>query len=117
MANEYGENALVQGTAADILRDTLGWDVVYAHNAETFGENGTLGRKDAREVILWREFRAALRKLNPWITDAQISEARKALEHTLGTASALQINEETQTSQKRRLNVNRQKMRHKTGIL
>ena len=94
MANEYGENELVQGTAADILHDQLEWDVVYAHNAETFGENGTLGRMDAHEVVLWREFRAALRKLNPWITAAQIDEARKALESSLFTASALQVNEE-----------------------
>ena len=94
MANEYGENELVQGTAADILHDQLEWDVVYAHNSETFGENGMLGRMDAHEVILWREFRAALRKLNPWITDAQIDEARKALETSLSTASALQVNEE-----------------------
>ena len=94
MANEYGENGLVQGTAADILHDQLEWDVVYAHNSETFGENGTLGRMDAHEVILWRDFRAALRKLNPWITAAQIDEARKALEVHLSTASALQVNEE-----------------------
>ena len=94
MANEYGENELVQGTAADILHDQLEWDVVYAHNSETFGENGMLGRMDAHEVILWREFRAALRRLNPWMTAAQIEEARKALETSLSTASALQVNEE-----------------------
>jgi hypothetical protein len=32
----------------------LGWDTVYAYNDETFGLEGTLGRKDDREVVLTR---------------------------------------------------------------
>lgn len=41
-----------------------------------------------------RFFRAALKKLNPWITLAQIDEAQKKSESHLSTASLLQINEE-----------------------
>ena len=52
------------------MHDELGWDVVFAYNQEVLGENGTLGRKDYHEIVLWRYFNQALKKLNPWITDA-----------------------------------------------
>jgi len=42
----YTEDVLVQQTAADYLRDQLGWESVYAYNEETFGLEGTLDRKD-----------------------------------------------------------------------
>ena len=94
MKYEYSENEFVQGSAADLLHDELGWDVVFAYNTEVLGENGTLGRKDYHEIVLWRYVDAALRKLNPWITDTQIMEARQALSSHLSSASLLQINEE-----------------------
>jgi hypothetical protein len=43
---------------------------------------------------LWRYFNQALKKLNPWINDAQITEARQTLSSYLSSASLLQINEE-----------------------
>ena len=79
MSYEYSENILVQESAAALLHDELGWDVVTAYNQETLGENGTLGRKSYREIVLWRYFRQALRELNPWIIDTQIEEACKTL--------------------------------------
>ncbi len=94
MKYEYSENVLVQDSAADLMHDELGWDVVYAYNTEVLGENGTLGRKDYHEIVLWRYFNAALKKLNPWITDHQIAEARQTLSSYLSSASLLQINEE-----------------------
>lgn len=94
MKYEYSENVLVQDSAAALMHDELGWDVVYAYNTEVLGENGTLGRKDYHEIVLWRYFKQALRKLNPWITDAQISEACQTLSSYLSSASLLQINEE-----------------------
>ncbi len=94
MKYEYSENVLVQDSAADLMHDELGWDVVYAYNTEVLGENGTLGRKDYHEIVLWRYFNAALKKLNPWITDVQITEARQTLSSYLSSASLLQINEE-----------------------
>lgn len=94
MSYDYSENILVQESAAALLHDELGWDVVLAYNQEVLGEDGTLGRKSYREIVLWRYFRQSLRELNPWITDAQIEEACKSLDAHLSSASLLQINEE-----------------------
>ena len=86
MSYDYSENILVQESAATLLHDELGWDVVLAYNQETLGENGTLGRKNHHEIVLWRYFRQSLRELNPWITDAQIAEACKVLDAHLASA-------------------------------
>ena len=94
MSYDYSENVLVQDSAAALLHDELGWEVVYAYNQEVLGENGTLGRKSYREIILWRYFRQALKRLNPWITDQQVEEACKTLSFHLSSSSLLQINEE-----------------------
>ncbi|MBR6228320.1 MAG: type I restriction endonuclease subunit R [Eubacterium sp.] len=94
MKYEYSENVLVQDSAAALMHDELGWDVVFAYNQEVLGEDGTLGRKDYQEIVLWRYFDEALRKLNPWINDAQITEAHQVLSSYLSSASLLQINEE-----------------------
>ena len=94
MKYEYSENVLVQDSAAALMKDELGWDVVYAYNKEILGENGTLGRKSYHEIVLWRFFNAALKRLNPWITDAQLAEARQILSSYMSSESLLQINEE-----------------------
>ena len=94
MSYDYSENILVQEAAGNLLRDELGWDVVYAYNREVLGEKGTLGRTSYKEILLKRDLSAALRKFNPWITPAQISEAIGMLEQRLSTASLLQVNEE-----------------------
>lgn len=44
--------------------------------------------------MLLRYFHEALKKLNPWMNESQISEAQKALENRLSTSSPLQVNEE-----------------------
>ena len=93
MSYEYSENVLVQDSAATLLHDELGWGVVYAYNQETLGPNGTLGRKDYREIVLWRSVRKALQKLNPWMNEAQIQEACDALDGHLASDSLLQTNE------------------------
>lgn len=59
------EDRLVQATFAKHLHDVLGWESVYAYNAETFGPDGTLGRASEREVVLVRDLRAAVERLNP----------------------------------------------------
>ena len=94
MTYDYSENILVQESAGHLMRDELGWDVKFAYNTEVLGENGTFGRKSYKEILLVRYFRAALKKLNPWITDSQISEAQNVLEGHLSTSSPMQINEE-----------------------
>lgn len=94
MSYDYSENILVQKSAGDLLRDELGWDVQFAYNTEVLGKNGTFGRASYHEILLTRYFQNALRRLNPWMTDSQLSEAQKTLESRLSTASLLQVNEE-----------------------
>ena len=94
MSYDYSENILVQKSAGDLLRDELGWDVQFAYNTELLGKNGTFGRTSYHEILLTRYFQNALRRLNPWMTDSQLSEAQKTLENRLSTASLLQVNEE-----------------------
>ena len=53
------EDRLVPQTFADHFRDRLGWESVYAYNAETFGPQGTLGRTSERDVVLLRDLRTA----------------------------------------------------------
>ena len=94
MSCDYSENILVQESAGNLLRDELGWDVRFAYNTEVLGENGTFGRENYKEILLLRYFHEALKTLNPWINESQISEAQKALENRLSTSSPLQVNEE-----------------------
>ena len=94
MSYDYSENILVQESAANLLQNELGWQVEFAYNKEVLGEQGTFGRRDYHEILLIRYFQAALKKLNPWMTQAQVDEAQKKLESHLSTASLMQINEE-----------------------
>jgi len=70
------EDRLVQQTFAEHLEKVLGWESVYAYNAETFGPNGTLGCISERDVVLVRDLRAALVRLNP---DLPASAAREGV--------------------------------------
>ena len=79
MSYDYSENILVQNSAGDLLRDTLGWEVQFAYNAEALGEGGTLGRKSYREIVLTRHLREALFRLNRWLTEETCDAAMKAL--------------------------------------
>ena len=74
-----GEDRLVQATFAAHLRDTLGWESVYAFNDENFGPGGTLGRKDTTKAVLIRDLRAALERLNPDLPPSAIADALRAL--------------------------------------
>ena len=94
MSYEYSENTLVQESAGHLLHDELGWEVYYAYNTEKLGVNGTFGRKSYREIVLWRYFKDAVFKLNPWLTESVYEDAVKKLEHHLNSASLMQINEE-----------------------
>lgn len=94
MSYDYSENILVQESAGNLLHDELGWNVIYAYNAETLGKNGTLGRESYKEILLTRSFQYALKRLNPWINQSQILEAQSTFETHLSTSSLLQVNEE-----------------------
>ena len=73
------EDRLVQATFAEHLERVLGWDSVYAWNEETFGRGGTLGRADTKQVVLSRDLRAALKRLNPELPTTAIDDAIRAL--------------------------------------
>jgi len=73
------EDRLVQATFAEHLEQVLGWDSVYAWNAETFGTDGTLGRADTRQAVLTRDLRAALERLNPDLPASAIADAVRDL--------------------------------------
>jgi len=88
------EDRLVQRTFAEYMRDRLGWESVYAWNTETFGPDGTLGRASEREVILTRDLRAALHRLNPTLPQRAIEDAIHALTRYDFSRSTLQHNQE-----------------------
>jgi len=88
------EDRLVQKTFADHLRDELGWESIYAWNAETFGPESMLGRTDSREVVLTRDLRAALERLNPQLPPAAIAEGVQKLTRHDFSRSLLQHNQE-----------------------
>lgn len=92
MSGTYTEDTLVQQTTTEYLHDVLGWDTVYAYNDETFGPEGTLGRKDDREVVLSRYLGEALVKFNPNPPQRACQEAVKLLLEYSVTQSTLHIN-------------------------
>lgn len=92
--NEYCENISVRDAAGTCLEQDLGWEVAFAHNTEKLGINGTFGRTSEREILLVREVKAALKRLNPWMTPKMQEEAVQKLKSYVSTASPLQINEE-----------------------
>jgi type I restriction enzyme R subunit len=88
------EDRLVQQTFADHLRDRLGWESVYAYNAETFGPQGTLGRASEREVVLLRDLRAALARLNPDLPESAREQAIEKITRIDFARSLIQHNRE-----------------------
>lgn len=94
MSHDYSEEKLVQDSACDVLQNKLGWKVAYAYNFEQLGVGGTFGRTSYKEVLLTREIRKVLKRLNPWINEQQIVEAITKLTRRISTASLIQINEE-----------------------
>lgn len=93
MSYEYSENILVQESAGNVLKDKLGWDVVYAYNTEKLGINGTLGRTSYREIVLKRYLREALLCNNEWLTEEQCTDAIKTLCAYTNSETLMQINE------------------------
>lgn len=87
------EDRLVQTTFAEHLERELGWDNVYAWNDETFGPNGTLGRNDTRDVVLARDLRGAIQRLNPELPPTAVEEAITKLTQHDHTRSLLAHNQ------------------------
>ncbi|MBO6506797.1 MAG: type I restriction endonuclease subunit R, partial [Kordiimonadaceae bacterium] len=91
---DFTEDRLAQETLASYLQDELGWDNVFAFNTETFGPEGTLGRKSDRDVVLTRHLGEALVRLNPGLPDEAYSSALRQITDTLGFQSIVQTNRE-----------------------
>jgi len=77
--NDYTEDRLAQETLASYLQSELGWDNVFAFNTETFGPEGTLGRKSDREVALTRYVGEALVRLNPGLPNEAYAHAARLM--------------------------------------
>ena len=92
--NINSEDRAVQKTFADFLEQELGWENVYAWNKETFGPEGTLGRTDTREVVLRRDLRSALGRLNSQLPEAAIEDAVRQMTDYDFSRSMLQHNQE-----------------------
>lgn len=86
------EDTLVQQTTADYLRDTLGWEVVFAYNEETFGPEGTLGRKSDREVALTRTLGEKLMQFNPGLPEDAYRDALRQISEASAAQSPLSLN-------------------------
>lgn len=94
----FNEDTLAQETTANYLRDHLGWDSVFAYNNETFGKEGTFGRKDETEVVLTRYLGEALMQLNPGLpAEAYQSAIRKITEATVSQSLLLTNRERYET--------------------
>jgi len=88
------EDRLVQQTFAAHLEKVLGWESVYAYKSETFGPNGTLGRMSERDVVLVRDLRAALERLNPDLPASAHEQAIEKLTRIDFARSLVQHNRE-----------------------
>jgi type I restriction enzyme, R subunit len=91
----HSEDRLVQATFANHLRDVLGWESVYAHDKETFGPAGTLGRASERDVVLVRDLRAAVDRLNPDLPESARAAAVEQLTRVDAARSLIQHNKDS----------------------
>ena len=90
--SSYTEDNLVQQTTANYLEHKLDWESVYAHNTETFGPDGTLGRADESEVVLTRYLRRALQTYNPDLPSEAYENAIREIIQASAAVSTLQTN-------------------------
>ncbi|MCP5447049.1 MAG: type I restriction endonuclease subunit R [Chromatiaceae bacterium] len=94
LPSNFSEATLVQQTTADYLEMELGWESVYAHNNETFGPEGTLGRASDREVVLVRPLREKLVQLNPDLPAEAYDDAVRQIVATVASQTLLATNRE-----------------------
>ena len=94
MPPRYNEDTLVQKTTADYLQDALAWEVVYAYNDETFGPEGTLGRRNDREVVLTRDLGEKLIQFNPGLPEDAYREALRQIAEWSTAQSPLALNQD-----------------------
>ena len=92
MSYEYSEDHLIEQTAIDLFFHKLGWDTLYAYNKETYGEDGTLCRKNAKEVVLKKIFIEKLKQFNPNLPEQAYNSAYEKVIEESSTKSLEEIN-------------------------
>lgn len=92
MTEEYSEDNLIEKTAIDLFFHQLGWDTLVAYNKETFGESGTLGRVNKKEVVLKKIFLAKIKEFNPHLPPQAYQQAYEKLTAESSTKSLAEIN-------------------------
>jgi type I restriction enzyme, R subunit len=92
--NDFTEDQLVQTTMANYLHDVHGWRSVMAWNRETFGPDGTLGRRSDKDVVLTRYLSEALVKLNPGLPEVAYKQALREITDIFGSQSLIRINQD-----------------------
>lgn len=117
MANDYTEDKLIQKSTAALMENELGWTSIMAWDAEVLGANGTLGRITHHEVLLVRHFKAALKSLNPWITETQLNQAVDRMTEHISSQTLMQINEEKYSYIRDGVPVSRQKPNGETEVV
>lgn len=93
-ANAYSEDQMIQAGTANFFTEHLGWRSIYAFDREDYGPASLLGRSHRGEVVLVRELRQALKKLNPKAPPAAIEAAISQLVADDAGKSLCQINED-----------------------
>lgn len=94
ITNINSEDRAVQETFADYLEHQLGWDSLYAWNQEDFGSNSLLGRSNEQDIVLTRDLREALDRLNPDLPDTALDDAVRKLTQTSFSRDTTQHNQE-----------------------
>src|SRR6266496_2247616 len=91
-SHEYTEDALIEQPAIELL-DELGWEPANLFR-ETFGLDGTEGRKNNREMILTRRLLAKLKEFNPNLPDDAYNQAIEALIRDRSAMISVNANQE-----------------------
>lgn len=78
-ASAYSEDQMLQAGTAEFFEEHLGWTTEFAFDREDYGPASLLGRSHRGEVVLVRELRKALHRLNPK-APIQIEPAKDAKE-------------------------------------
>ncbi|MCW7498456.1 type I restriction endonuclease subunit R [Leptospira levettii] len=91
MNNEYSEDVLIEQTAISLFLK-LGWETTIAYNSETFGQNGSLGRENKKDVLLKKIFLDKLKEINPNLPKSAYQKALENLTEENITKSLSEIN-------------------------
>ena len=92
--HDFTEDHLVQKTMANYLHDVHDWRVAMGWNQETFGPEGTFGRKSDKDTVLTRYLSDALVRLNPGLPDTAYELALREITDIFGSQSLLHINQD-----------------------